>query len=392
MANVGLVLSGGGARAAYQVGALRALQELSTSKEIPFNVLTGLSAGAINCVSLASGASDFKCAVDLLCETWLSLTPDAVYRTDMAKLATLGLKWMGNLSLGGLVGRTETNYLLDTSPLRELLGQRMDCTQIQRHIERGTLRGVAVSATNYLTGTIVSFFDAHPDVQPWVRYDRVAFRDRITLSHVMASAAIPIFFPPVPIGGCMYGDGGVRMTTPVSPAIHLGADKIVAIGIRYARSTEQTLKLNREARAESVSVAQIGGVLLNALFLDSLDNDLERLQRINRTLGFVSEAARQQHPDSLRLIPALSLRPSQDLGRLVGEESRKFPVTLRYLLRGTGARGNSGMDMLSYLAFQPAYVSRLMDLGYHDTMARKQEVQAFFETPADEVSARRARG
>ncbi|MFT3924088.1 MAG: patatin-like phospholipase family protein [Myxococcales bacterium] len=390
MVNVGLVLSGGGARAAYQVGALRALQEISSEKALPFNILAGLSAGAINAVSLATGADDFKEAVALLSETWLSLTPDAVYRTDVSSLTTLGMRWIKDLTLGGLVGRSPTNYLLDTAPLRELLGARMDTSRIQRHIESGALRGVAVSATNYLTGTIVSFFDAPPEVQPWIRYDRVAFRDRITLSHVMASAAIPIFFPPVSINGCMYGDGGVRMTTPVSPAIHLGAEKIVAIGIRYARSSEQTLKLNREARAENVSVAQIGGVLLNALFLDSLDNDLERLQRINRTLGFVSAAARKQHPDSLRRIPALSLRPSQDLGRLVGDEARKFPTMLRYLLKSAGAQGNSGLDMMSYLAFQPGYVQRLMDLGYQDTKAREREVVEFFEAPVDGASAEQA--
>ncbi len=378
-------MSGGGARAAYQVGAIRALSEITDAKEIPFNVVTGLSAGAINAISLAAGADDFKQAVELLSETWLSLTPDAVYRTDIPKLAALGAHWIKDLTLGGLVGRSPTNYLLDTAPLRQLLEARMDCSRIQQHIERGLLRGVSVSATNYLTGTIISFFDGSPEVEPWLRYDRLALRDHITLDHVMASAAIPIFFPPISINGCPYGDGGVRMTTPASPAIHLGADKIVAIGIRYARSTAQTLALNQEARAEHVSVAQIGGVLLNALFLDSLDNDIERLQRINRTLSFVSAASRAQGPDSLRPIPALSLRPSQDLGRLVGDDARKFPSMLRYLLRGTGAQENAGLDMLSYLAFQPGYVGRLIELGYNDTMAREREIVEFFEAPVEGV-------
>lgn len=389
MVNVGLVLSGGGARAAYQVGAIRALSELLKSRASPFNVLAGLSAGAINCASLASGADDFAHAIDVLTETWLSLTPDAVYRTDVPKLATLGVRWLKDLTTGGVLGKSRANYLLDTAPLRALLERRIDVEKIPQHVKSGVLRGVAVSATNYLTGTIVSFYDAHADVKPWIRHDRIAFREQLTLEHVMASAAIPIFFPPVSIDGRSFGDGGVRMTTPVSPAIHLGADKIIAIGIRYARTTDHTLQLNREARAPSVTVAQIGGVLLNALFLDSLDNDLERLQRINRTLGFIPEATRRDNPDFLRRIPALSLRPSKDLGRLAADEYHKFPTMLRHLLRGIGARGDSGWDMLSYLAFQPGYISKLIELGYEDTMARKREVEEFFAAPGDGMSASR---
>lgn len=387
MTNVGLVLSGGGARAAYQVGAIRALSELVGGKASPFNVLAGLSAGAINAASLATGADDFPHAVDVLSETWLSLTPDAVYRTDVPKLATLGVRWLKDLTTGGVIGRSRANYLLDTSPLRALLERRIDIEKIPQHVKSGALRGVAVSATNYLTGTIVSFFDAHPDVKPWIRHDRIATREELSLEHVMASAAIPIFFPPVSIDGRPFGDGGVRMTTPISPAIHLGADKIIAIGIRYARSREQTLQLNREARAPSVTVAQISGVLMNALFLDSLDNDLERLQRINRTLGFIPEITRRSNPDFLRRIPALSLRPSKDLGRLAADEYHKFPTMLRHLLRGVGARGDSGWDMLSYLAFQPGYIGKLMELGYEDTLARRQEVEEFFEAPADGITA-----
>jgi NTE family protein len=203
----------------------------------------------------------------------------------------------------------------------------------------------------------------------------------------MASASIPIFFPPVSIDGRLFGDGGVRMTTPVSPAIHLGADKLLAIGIRYSRSTDQTVTLNREASAQAVTLAQIGGVLLNALFLDSLDNDLERLQRINRTLGLIPDATRAENPDFLRRIPALSLRPSKDLGRLAADEYRKFPGMLRHLLRGIGATGDSGWDLLSYLAFQPGYIRKLIELGYEDTLARRAEIEAFFEAPADGASA-----
>jgi NTE family protein len=246
MANVGLVLSGGGARAAYQVGALRAIATIrGGEKSSAFKVLAGLSAGAINSAALAADADDFPKAVEVLTDTWMSLTPEAVYRTDWGTLAGLGARWLKDVTTGGMLGASRANCLLDTAPLRELLARRLDIARISRHVEAGTLRGIAVSATNYLTGTIVSFFDAAPDVKVWFRHDRIALRERLTLDHVMASAAIPIFFPPVSIDGRLFGDGGVRMTTPVSPAIHLGADKLLAIGIRYYRSSEQTLQLNR---------------------------------------------------------------------------------------------------------------------------------------------------
>lgn len=376
-------MSGGGARAAYQVGALRALSEICGAGARPFSVLTGLSAGAINCAALASGADNFSHAVGRLTDTWMSLTPHLVYRTDAPKLATLGARWIRDLTMGGALGTHRANYLLDTAPLRELLLREIDMSRLARNMDAGVLHGVAVSATNYITGTTVTFYDGNPEIQPWVRYDRIAFREAIRVEHVMASAAIPIFFPPVSIDGKLFGDGGVRMTTPISPAIHLGSDKIIAIGIRYSRTREKTMALNREALADTVSIAQIAGVLLNALFLDSLDNDLERLQRINRTLGFIPEAARRQHPDLLRRIPALSLRPSQDLGRLAADEYASFPTMLRHLLRGIGATGESGWDLLSYLAFQPGYVGKLIELGYSDTLARRGEIESFFEAPLD---------
>ncbi len=378
MADVGLVLSGGGARGAYQVGTLRAIHQILGTKASPFSVLTGLSAGAINAMALAAEAHDFSDAIRHLTETWHSLTPDRVYRSDAPRLASLGARWIKDLTTGGVLGASRSNYLLDTTPLRELLESKMDLSLLPRHFERGVLRGVAVSATNYLTGTTVTFFDGKSELKPWVRHGRLAFREPISVAHVMASAAIPVFFPPVSIDGKPFGDGGIRMTTPMSPAIHLGSNKIVAVGIRYARSQEQTVDLNRELRAERVSVAQISGVLLNALFLDSLDNDLERVTRINRTLSFIPDEVRAAQKEFLRPIPALSLRPSKDLGKLAGDEAANFPTAIRYLLRGIGATGASGSDLLSYVAFQPGYIRTLIELGYEDTMARAKEVEDFF--------------
>jgi NTE family protein len=381
MTRIGLVLSGGGARAAYQVGAVRALAEILGGQVSPFGVLAGLSAGAITASALASGADDFPAAVEQLTRTWMQLTADAVYRTDTTSLTGLGMRWMRDLAGGGALGGSRVNHLLDTTPLREMLEKRIELPRIGQHIANGLLSGVAVSATNYLTGTTVTFYDAGEQARPWARHDRIAVRETLRIEHVMASAAIPIFFPPVAIDGSLYGDGGIRMTTPISPAIHLGAEKIIAIGIRYYRSPQQTVALNLEGRCERVSVAQISGVLLNALFLDSLDNDLERLQRINRTLGYIPAATRLGNPDFLRAIPALSLRPSRDIGRLAADQYHTFPRMLRHLLRGIGATGDSGWDLLSYLAFQPTYIGTLIELGYEDTRARRAEIEAFMAEP-----------
>ena len=380
MTDTGLVLSGGGARAAYQVGAISALTELLKPTTTPFSVLAGVSAGAINSTALACRADDFPRATRELRETWLSLTPDAVYRTDGPKLALLGARWLRDLTTGGALTHARVNHLLDTAPLREMLSRRIEVARIPHLVENNLLRGVALSVTNYLTGTNVTFFDATTAVKPWLRHDRVAFRARLSIEHIMASSAIPLFFPPVSIDGKIFGDGGMRMTTPLSPAIHLGATKVVAIGIRHARTPQQTLELNRGGTSEQVSVAQIGGVLLNALFLDALDNDVERLQRINRTLSMIPSTANTASPDRLRPIPALLLRPSQDLGRLAADEYSKFPALLRHLLRGIGATRSSGWDLLSYLAFLPPYVAKLMELGYDDTYRRRNEIVAFMDS------------
>jgi len=386
VAKVGLVLSGGGARAAYQVGAIRALADILPEQRTPFRVVAGLSAGAINSAALAARADDFQTAATRLSEVWLSLTPDKVYRTDIPGLAAIAFRWAKDLSSGGVLGRSKVNYLLDTAPLRELLTQELDLSRIPEHIASGALRGIAVTATNYLTGNTVTFYDGAPSIEAWARRNRLAVRERIGVEHVMASAAIPIFFPPVAIDGKFFGDGGIRLTTPISPAIHLGAEKVLTIGIKYARSLEAQQERYRTVHSKHISVGEISGVMMNAVFLDSLDNDIERLERINRTLGFVPDEDRKRMPDLLRRIPSLALRPSQDLGQLAADQYQKFPATLRHLLRGIGATGDSGWDLLSYLAFQPGYVGHLMELGYADTMKRKGEIQAFMESDAEDTA------
>jgi NTE family protein len=373
----GLVLTGGGARSAYQVGALRALARIVPPGPIPFDVLAGISAGAINVVAMGSGAESFQDTAERLAESWLRLTPDRVYRTGALGLARIGTRWILDLSSGGLMGRSAINYLLDSRPLREYLETEIPLGRMRRHLRAGLLRGVAVSATDYHTGVGVSFFEGDASILPWSRSSRLGTRTRLTLDHVMASASIPIFFPPVRIGGAYFGDGCVRMPYPMSPAIHMGAERILAVSVRYLKPPEVARQAERDEQVQLLPLSDIAGALLNAVFLDAIDSDFERLQRTNRTLAEVPRERLSRADLDVRPVSALVLRPSQDLGHLAADEYGRFPSMLRYLLRGIGATGSTGEDLLSYLAFEPVYIRRAMELGYADTLARRDEIEGF---------------
>jgi NTE family protein len=387
--DVGLVLTGGGARAAYQVGAIQAIAEMHPVKRSPFRIIIGVSAGAINAVSLGAGADEFPLATARLAQIWRSLTPDKVYRTDARGLVGIGTRWLKDLSAGGILGPSRINYLLDTSPLRRLLAETLPISRVAQHFRSGVLRGLAVSTTSYATGLAVTFFDGARDIRPWFRSTRVGIRQRLRLPHVLASSAIPIFFPPVKIRGLFYGDGCVRLHAPISPAIHLGADRIIAVGVQSAVPVELPPERSRAPRRDWVPPSEIAGILLNAVFLDALEADVERLERVNRTVGFLPPEHRGTASQPLRPVPILVLRPSQDLGTLATDQYARFPRMLRYLLKGIGATGETGADLLSYLAFEPDYVNRLMELGYADTLRRRAEVEAFlFGSAHDAARAR----
>ena len=380
--NLGLVLTGGGARAAYQVGALRALAELFGNGPLPFPVVCGVSAGAINGSSLAAEADDFPRAAKHLTDTWLSLTPEHVYRTDALSLVSIGSGWFRGLTAGGTQPPRRYNHLLDTSPLRELLGREIPFEAIRENVARGLVRGVAISATNYETGTSVTFFDGAPEMKPWARSRRMGVRTPITLDQVMASAAIPIFFPPVQLGGSWFGDGGVRLTAPMSPALHLGADRVLVIGIRHPRTAEETVVINEAAQRDDLPLSQILGVLMNAVFLDSLEPDIERVERVTEMLDTIQRPA----DSHLRPVHILLLQPSQDLAALASDQVMRFPRTLRFLLKGLGVSQKGGADLLSYLAFEQQYIERLVTLGYDDTRARFEEIRGFMGDAAGRLS------
>ncbi len=377
---IGLVLTGGGARAAYQVGVIKALAEVTGADATPFKVMTGVSAGAINAAYLLSRADHFAIAAQGLGDLWAGLESEKIYRTDPASIASLGSKWLGTLGMGGAMGKERANHLLDTTPLRKLLDQVLQLDRLPAFYKNGVLKGASFSVTNYLTGTAISFFDGDEQAEPWIRSTRIGVRVPLTLDHVMASSAIPVFFPPVNLDGALYGDGCIRQTSPLSPAVHLGSDKIIAVGIRYQRTNEQIVEMNQTIKRSNLTIAEIGGVLLNAVFLDSLENDAERLERINQTIGLLTPEQRASNPNQLRQVPLLVLRPSQDLGQLARGTLKEFPGMIRFLLKGIGAKDDKGWDLLSYLAFEKAYTTQLIELGYIDTMRRKEEILQFMQS------------
>jgi NTE family protein len=375
---MGLVLTGGGARAAYQVGVLCAISEFWKKPDNLFQIYAGVSAGAINASFLTAGANDFRQACLDLRDLWENLSVDKVYRTDARTLVGIGSRLMRDLSTGGLFKSADSHFLLHTDPLRELIEETLDLEALRRNCRSGKVRGLAVTATNYLSGTAISFFEGAQDIADWNRITRLSQRTELTADHIMASSAIPLFFPAIRIGQQYFGDGCIRLSSPLSPAIHLGADKVLGIGIRHNRTIDEVRQANY-APMERISLADIAGTILNAIFLDMLESDLERMERINRTIEMLPENKRNHHPDQLRVIPIMTVRPSVDLGRLAAEGFRSFPTSIRYLLRGIGAQGDKGWDLLSYLAFDSSYVHRLLELGYNDALVQRDELEEFLE-------------
>ncbi|MCK9984986.1 MAG: NTE family protein [Azoarcus sp.] len=366
-----LVLTGGGARAAYQVGVLSAIREIRGRRAgNPFPILCGTSAGGINAVTLAVFSSDFNRGVRMLARIWRQFHVDQVYRADAAALLATGLRWASALTLGWAVRQTPAS-LLDNSPLRRLLTEVLDFSAIGRSIEQGHLHAVSVAASGYSSGESLAFFEAVPEVQAWRRMQRLGVRTSIGVDHLLATSAIPFVFPPVRINREWFGDGSMRQLAPISPAIHLGADRILVIG--SGRLVEE----GRQRTEGYPSLAQIAGHALSSIFLDGLSVDLERLQRINITAGAMSPEQRAAAGIYLRPIETLVISPSQRLDAIAGRNRDSLPLALRTVLRGVGAMRRDGSTLLSYLLFEPPFTQALLELGYKDTMDRRSEVEAF---------------
>lgn len=371
----GLIMTGGGARAAFQVGVARALYEILGNKKNLFDVITGNSAGAINATYLAANSENWDVATHNLSELWMRVKPQNIYDLRTRTISDLGLKWVSGTVLGGLTPKgSSINHLLDTSPLENLANREIDFAHIQENIIRGNLHGLALSTTNYNSGSNVVFYQGEESIKDWTRSDRFSYRTELGVEHMMASAAIPFFFPPIKIGESHYGDGCIRQTTPLSPAIHLGAQKLVAIGVRHSHDHEK-MRHMAFSPFENPTMGQIAGVMLNAIFMDSLESDVERLRRINE---LIAEGA---HPE-LKAIPILMIRPSKDLGKMTAKLNEELPAILRYLLKGIGVSDTEGLDLLSYLAFDVSYTKPLIELGYEDTFRMKEEILKFFSDDA----------
>jgi len=370
---IGLILTGGGARAAYQVGFLRAVSHmLPRGAPNPFQIICGTSAGAVNAAVMAAGATEFQRTVRRLMLVWKYFHVDHVYRSDVLSVVGNGSKWLAALLLGGL-GKNNPTSLLDNAPLAQLLRRHLDFAGIRRSIEAGALYALSVTASGYTSGQSVTFFQGVPGLAGWHRARRIGVPEMIDIDHLMASSALPFLFPAVPLRREFFGDGSMRQIAPISPALHLGADRVIVIGVgRQAGSQTERVKT-----IAYPSLAQIAGHALNSIFLDSLEVDIERLQRINRTIRFIAPEERARHDLQLREVDVLVISPSEEIDRMAARHTRELPRSIRFLLRGLGATRAGGATLTSYLLFEPAYCRALITLGYQDTMVRREEVLRF---------------
>ncbi len=371
----GLILAGGGARAAYQVGVLKAIARMRAPETAnPFPILCGTSAGAINASALAIYSPDFQNAVTRLVGVWANFTVDKVFRSDFLGIAKSGAHWFSALMLGGM-GKYNPSALFDRQPLADLLGRYMPFEQISGAIEAGHLHALSITASGYSSGQSVTFYQSAEQIKAWDRAIRVGCPTKIGLEHLMASSAIPFFFEAIKINREYFGDGSMRQIAPISPALHLGASKVVVIGVRGNDDEDG----NREKATEYPSLAQIGGHAMNSIFLDSMEMDLERLQRINRTLEMVPKKYIEDGTVSLKPVDVLSISPSRDISKIAQQYAHHLPRTVRYFLRGLGALNKDGTSLLSYLLFEKAFCRELIALGYSDTIKRRDEVISFLD-------------
>lgn len=362
-----LVLSGGGARGAYQVGVLRGLLDLGV-QPAGFDILVGSSAGSINAGVLASRAENYAKAIDVLERLWRHLEADQVFRTDARSLGSTGVRWAWDLTFGGVLGRVTPKSLLDTAPLRRLLERHIPFRQIDANIEKEALHSLVIAATDLHTADGVLFLQTRAEIALWKRRRWRIEPTRIRCDHLLASSAIPILFPSVRIDGRHFADGCIRNTSPLRPAIHLGADRIVAIGVSGPRQGAAAVP-----SALGPSIAQVAGVLLDAVMLDAIEVDVEHTDHVNTSV--IACSTTSENP--FRWVDVLWLTPSADVSAMAAELEDRIPVVVRYLMRGLGT-DESLTELASYLLFDSVYCNRLIDLGRADVAAARDRIASFF--------------
>lgn len=380
---IGLVVTGGGARGAYQAGVLKRIGEIKRVQQRgnPFPIIGGASAGAVNGAALAVGADDFASATKALADLWARLRPFDIFHCDLASQAHNSLTWILDLSFGGIFGGGNARSLLDATPLRNYLNRHLDCDRIQENIKRGNLYALAISATNYNSRKSYLFIQGAKGHALWNRLRLVTLATKITVDHVCASAAIPLIFQPVrlkvPRGSAHFGDGCVRLQQPLSPVIRLGAEKVFAIGVRCGNKERQEISTNDK----NPSLAQVMGVLFNVMFLDHIATDIEHLERLNHLL----ECGHIVQPDvdeseRIRQLATLVITPSENLSDLARQHQKDMPYLIQYFVSSLGRDTDSCADLMSYLLFTSKYTRDLIEIGYRDTDERIDEIEAFLHS------------
>lgn len=378
---IALIVSGGGARAAYQVGVLKAIAEiLPDNAPNPFQVICGTSAGAINAAALAIYAGNFRHAVRRLLRVWGNFRVHQVFRADALGILKNGARWWAALLFGGL-GRNNPSALFDRRPLAELIQRYMPCDRIQESIDAGHLHALGITVSGYTSGESVTFFQAAEEVKSWKRARRSGCRTAICHEHLLASSAIPFLFEAVKIHREYFGDGSMRQFAPLSPALHLGADRMLVIGVRQ----KDNAPLSRpQENAAYPSLAQMGGHVLNSIFLDGLDVDLERLERVNQVLRAMPSLRSMQGGIELRPVQTLLISPSRDMREIAERHKHNFPRPIKFLMRGLGAYRRGGSELITYLLFEKPFCRELIELGYQDAMAQKDDILKLLTGPGEE--------
>lgn len=374
----GLILTGGGARAAYQVGVLKAIAELlPRHAHNPFPVICGTSAGALNAAAIAANAQNFRRAVQYLTSTWKNFHANQIYRTDAIGVFNNTVLWLAGLLFSAIgINKLHNVSMLDNSPLVDFLQDMVPYERIQKSIDAGLLHALSITASGYGSGQSVTFYQGVKELVPWRRTGRVGVPAQIEIKHLLASSAIPFIFPATLVNREYFGDGSMRQTAPIGSALHLGATRVLVIGVTANGYTDLA---DRNDLSEYPTLAKIAGHALNSIFLDSMDVDLERVKKMNSLVAMMPEALRERA--NLRHVDVLVISPSQPIDKIAERYVGDLPWTIRLLLRMTGARqhSHSGTTLVSYLLSEKNYCRALMELGYQDALKRREEIMEFLE-------------